>query len=233
MLEIHGFQKTTLLDYPGCLASTVFFGGCNFRCPYCHNGDLVLSPGSLPLISEDTVLSHLKKRQGILDGVCITGGEPTLQPELFDFIKKIKDLGYLVKLDTNGSHPEVLKSLCHSNLIDYVAMDIKHAPSRYQEICNAPSFSMEKIAESAAFLLEGTVPYEFLTTIVRELHTLKDFEEIGAWIAGADSYFLQSYQESEQVIHPVFSSYTKKELEDIQSLLQKYISHVEIRGVDA
>ena len=149
-------------------------------------------------------------------------------------LKKIKDLGYLVKLDTNGSHPEVLKSLCHSNLIDYVAMDIKHAPSRYQEICNAPSFSMEKIAESAAFLLEGTVPYEFRTTIVRELHTLKDFEEIGAWIAGADSYFLQSYQESEQVIHPVFSSYTKKKNWRISSpFCRNIFPHVEIRGVDA
>lgn len=156
-----------------------------------------------------------------------------MQPELFDFIKKIKDLGYLVKLDTNGSHPEVLKSLCHSNLIDYVAMDIKHAPSRYQEICNAPSFSMEKIAESAAFLLEGTVAYEFRTTVVKELHALKDFEEIGVWIAGCRFLLPAILSGIRTGNPPCFSSYTKKELEDIQSLLQKYIPHVEIRGVDA
>lgn len=231
-MEIHGFLKTTLLDYPGRVACTVFFGGCNFRCPYCHNGDLVLSPKSLPLIPKEEVISHLEKRQGILDGVCITGGEPTLQPDLTVFLAEIKDLGYKIKLDTNGSRPEILKSLWEKGLIDYVAMDIKHAPEHYSDICNLPDFSMEPIRESVSFLLEGHFPYEFRTTVVRELHEKEDFEQIGAWIAGADAYYLQAYRESEQVIHPVFSSYTKEELEEIRSLLKNYLSHVEIRGVD-
>lgn len=231
-MEIHGFLKTTLLDYPGQVACTVFFGGCNFRCPYCHNGDLVLSPKTLPLIPEEDIFSHLKKRQGILDGVCITGGEPTLQPDLEHFLVKIKDLGYRIKLDTNGSRPKVLKSLCKKGLVDYVAMDIKHAPKHYPDICSVPDLSMEPIRESVSFLLEGTIPYEFRTTVVKELHTKEDFEQIGAWIAGADAYYLQAYRETEQVIHPIFSSYEKKELEEIRSLLKKYLSHVEIRGVD-
>ena len=232
-MEIYGFQKTTLLDYPGHVACTIFFGGCNFRCPYCHNKDLVLSPKSLPAVSEETVFSHLKKRQGILDGVCITGGEPTLQPELDGFIAKIKELGYDVKLDTNGSHPKVLRSLCERHLLDYVAMDIKHSPERYPDVCNSPSLSLDAVNESVSWLLEGRIPYEFRTTVVRELHSREDFEKIGAWIAGADAYYLQAYRESEQVIRPGFTSYTRKELEGFQSLLKKYISHVEIRGVDA
>lgn len=231
-MEIHGFLKTTLLDYPGRVACTVFSGGCNFRCPYCHNGDLVLAPKSLPLIPKEEVLSHLRKRQGVLDGVCITGGEPTLQPDLETFLGEIKDLGYQIKLDTNGSRPEVLKSLLKKGLVDYVAMDIKHAPKRYPDICNVPDFSIEPIEESVSFLLAGSIPYEFRTTVVKELHRREDFEQIGAWIAGADAYYLQAYRETEQVIHPVFSSYTKKELEEIRSLLEKYLSRVEIRGVD-
>lgn len=232
-MEIHGFLKTTLLDYPGQVACTVFTGGCNFRCPYCHNSGLVLSPKSLPLISEETVFSHLKKRQGILDGVCITGGEPTLQPDLEDFIRKIKSFGYLVKLDTNGSIPKILKSLCEQKLLDYVAMDIKHTPEHYADVCNNPDFSIEPIQESVSYLLEGHIPYEFRTTVTRELHSIHDFEKIGAWIAGCDAYYLQAYRESDEVIHPVFSSYTKEELEEIRSILRKYISHVEIRGIDA
>lgn len=232
-MEIHGFLKTTLLDYPGKVASTIFFGGCNFRCPYCHNGDLVLSPGDLPAIPKEEILSHLKKRQGILDGVCITGGEPTLQPELASFLTEIKNLGYEIKLDTNGSNPQTLRSLCEKKLIDYVAMDIKHAPSHYNEVCNSSAFSMEAIQESVSYLLSCRIPYEFRTTVVRELHTPEDFREIGAWIAGASTYYLQPYKESEQVIHPIYSSYSLKELEEIRNILLKdYLSHVEIRGID-
>lgn len=231
-MEIHGFLKTTLLDYPKQLACTVFTGGCNFRCPYCHNSGLVLSPNNLPLISKETVFSHLKKRQGILDGVCITGGEPCLQPDLEDFIRQIKSLGYLVKLDTNGSRPNVLKTLCEKGLLDYVAMDIKHSPAHYADVCNSADFSIEAIKESVSYLLERHIPYEFRTTVTKELHSVHDLEDIGAWIAGCDAYYLQAYRESDEVIHPVFSSYSKKELEDIRSILKKYISHVEIRGVD-
>ncbi|MCI8327874.1 MAG: anaerobic ribonucleoside-triphosphate reductase activating protein [Lachnospiraceae bacterium] len=231
-MKIYGFQKTTLLDYPGHIASTIFFGGCNFRCPYCHNSDLIIPLNQLPCISEEEIFSHLKKRQQILDGVCITGGEPTLQTDLDFFLEKIKKLGYKIKLDTNGSHPEVLKSLCEKNLLDYVAMDIKHAPSRYDEICNTQNFSIEPIMESVSFLLKGTISYEFRTTVAKELHTKEDFEQIGRWIAGANTYYLQAYRESDQVLNPIFSSYTRRELEQICSLLKKYLTHVEIRGID-
>lgn len=231
-MEIHGFQKTTLLDYPGHVAATVFFGGCNFRCPYCHNKDLVLSPFSVPTISEEVVLNHLKKRVGILDGVCITGGEPTLQPDLEDFICKIRSMGYDIKLDTNGSNPQVLKALCQKNLLNYVAMDIKHTQKKYPLVCQSDAFSINAILESAAFLMENHVAYEFRTTITRELHTKEDILAIGAWLKGASAYYLQAYQESEQVISPVFSSYTYKEVQEFQQLLETEISYVGIRGMD-
>lgn len=232
MMEIHGFQKTTLLDYPGHVAATIFFGGCNFRCPYCHNGDLVLTSSALPVISKEEVLKHLRKRQGILDGVCITGGEPTLQPDLEELITEIRSLGYDIKLDTNGSKPDVLKSLCEKKLIDYVAMDIKHTREKYNTVCRWDAFSIENISESVSFLLQGNVPYEFRTTVARELHSKKDILSIGDWLAGADAYYLQAYRESEQVIDPVFSSYSYEELTEFQTLLKTKISTVEIRGID-
>lgn len=231
-MEIHGFQKTTLLDYPGHVAATIFFGGCNFRCPYCHNGDLVLTPSALPVISKEEVLKHLRKRQGILDGVCITGGEPTLQPDLEELITEIRSLGYDIKLDTNGSKPDVLKSLCEKKFIDYVAMDIKHTREKYNTVCRWDAFSIENISESVSFLLQGNVPYEFRTTVARELHSKEDILSIGDWLAGADAYYLQAYRESEQVIDPVFSSYSYEELTEFQTLLKAKISTVEIRGID-
>lgn len=232
MMEIHGFQKTTLLDYPGHVAATIFFGGCNFRCPYCHNGDLVLTSSALPVISKEEVLKHLRKRQGILDGVCITGGEPTLQPDLEELITEIHSLGYDIKLDTNGSKPDVLKSLCEKKLIDYVAMDIKHTREKYNTVCRWDAFSIENISESVSFLFQGNVPYEFRTTVARELHSKEDILSIGDWLAGADAYYLQAYRESEQVIDPVFSSYSYEELTEFQTLLKTKISTVEIRGID-
>ena len=231
-MQIHGFQKTTLLDYPGKVACTIFLGGCNFRCPFCHNGDLVLCPNDVPVISEETVFSHIKKRQGILEGVCITGGEPCLQPDLADFIQKIRALGLPVKLDTNGYYPDVLKSLVTSGLIDYVAMDIKQCVEKYNFISQMCGFDVTRIKESVSFLLERHVPYEFRTTVVKELHQAEDFRAIGRWLAGADAYYLQSYKNSEQVITPGFSSYSYEELKELQSLVLPYISNTKIRGVD-
>lgn len=231
-MQIHGFQKTTLLDYPGHIAATIFLGGCNFCCPFCHNKDLVLRPNEVPTIAEAAVFSVLKKRQGILDGVCITGGEPTLQPDLSDFIKEIKKLGYLVKLDTNGYRPAVLKKLCEEHLIDYVAMDIKHAPDKYNMIANVPEFSIEPIRESVEFLKNGPIPCEFRTTVIKEFHKEEDFSAIGKWLEGAEQYFLQSYKESEQVISPGFHAYAKEELKHFCSILSKNIKKIGIRGVD-
>ncbi len=232
MMNIQGFQKTTLLDYPKHMAATVFFGGCNFRCPFCHNGDLVLLPHRPPALTWEDVLGYLKKRKNILDGVCITGGEPTLQPELGPFLKHIKELGLSVKLDTNGYSPSVLMELCQAGLVDYVAMDIKGAPKKYAEICGLSRIDFSRIEASVDFLLSGTVAYEFRTTIVRELHKEEDLQAIAAWIAGAKAYYLQGYQDSPQVISPGFSAYTLEELQHFLPLLRASIPSAAIRGVE-
>ncbi|SHO53045.1 anaerobic ribonucleoside-triphosphate reductase activating protein [Anaerocolumna xylanovorans] len=231
-MRIHGFQKTTLLDYPGHLAATIFLGGCNFLCPFCHNASLVLSPDSLPAIPEEEVLSTLKKRKGILEGVCITGGEPTLEADLADFIKKIKDLGFLVKLDTNGSNPILLEKLLSQKLLDYVAMDIKSSPLKYPAAIGKSNFPLKNISESIKLLLMDKVDYEFRTTIIKELHSPSDLILIGEWIKGAKAYYLQSYKESEDVISPGFHSYSKEELLNMLPMLLPYALKVELRGVD-
>lgn len=231
-MQILGLQKTTLLDYPGEVAATIFTGGCNFRCPYCHNGDLVLGAASMSPISEEEVMGHLNRRRHVLTGVCITGGEPTLQPDLEDFIRRVKGMGYLVKLDTNGSHPRLLQKLVGEHLLDYVAMDIKHCREKYGSVACSPSFSLADVEESVSFLLEGNVAYEFRTTVVRELHCAEDMERIGRWIAGADRYFLQSYRESENVISPVYTSPDKEEIEQYLARVRPYVDKAEVRGID-
>lgn len=231
-MQILGFLKTTLLDYPEHVASTVFTGGCNFRCPFCHNGDLVLHPDGANTYSEEEIFTHLNKRKGILDGVCITGGEPTLQADLADFIRRIRALGYAVKLDTNGYRPDILKTLCNEGLLDYVAMDIKQAPSHYNDIACCPDFQIRHIEESVSFLMHGNIPYEFRTTLVRELHTTEDIVEIGQFLSGARAYYLQSYKESQQVIRPGFHAHTTDELLLFQEILKRTISNVTLRGID-
>lgn len=231
-MQIHGFQKTTLLDFPGYVASTVFCGGCDFRCPYCHNGDLVLYPGKAPLISEEEVFAHLKRRREILDEVCITGGEPTLQPDLEEFIMRVKELGLKVKLDTNGYHPKVLMDLCKKNLIDYVAMDIKGAPEQYEEITGVKPWDFNKIQASVYFLMSGEVPYEFRTTVVKELHRIEDMQKISVWISGARAYYLQNYKESKQVIQKGFHGFESEELKYMCSVIQEKIPTAQVRGVE-
>jgi pyruvate formate lyase activating enzyme len=230
-MQIHGFNKTTLLDFPGHLASTVFTGGCNMRCPYCQNADLVLNPMSQPLISEEVVFDHIKKRKGIIEGVCITGGEPTLQADLEDFIKQLKELGVMVKLDSNGYRPEVLKRLMENGLLDYVAMDIKSSLDDYHTVAGV-KLDTSLIKESIDLLKNGPIDYEFRTTVVKELHSKETFEKIGELLSGAKQYFLQGYIDSERVIERRFSSYTKEELETFVAILKKTIKNVSIRGVD-
>lgn len=230
-MQIHGFNKTTLLDFPGHLASTIFTGGCNMRCPYCQNADLVLNPMSQPLISEEVVFDHIKKRKGIIEGVCITGGEPTLQTDLEDFIKRLKELGVMVKLDSNGYRPEVLKRLMENGLLDYVAMDIKSSLDDYHTVAGV-KLDTSLIKESIDLLKNGPIDYEFRTTVVKELHSKETFEKIGELLSGAKQYFLQGYIDSERVIERRFSSYTKEELETFVAILKKTIKNVSIRGVD-
>ena len=231
-MRICGLQKTTLLDYPGHVAATIFTGGCNFRCPFCHNSELLDSQAE-EYDSEEAILAFLNKRKGILEGVCITGGEPTLQPDLEDFIRKVRDLGLAVKLDTNGYRPHVLKDLCRKGLLDCVAMDIKSGRDHYGEVTGAAGLSMEYIDESIEFLLSGSLPYEFRTTVVRGLHTSEDFRQIGPWIKGCPAYYLQCYTESGQVLVPgVYSDFTKEEMLGFADLVRPYVGSVSLRGID-
>lgn len=231
-MQIFGFNKTTLLDFPEHVACTVFTGGCNFRCPFCQNGDLVLHGGSLPVLDEEEVFGVLRKRKGILTGVCVTGGEPTLQRDLDVFLSRVKELGYLVKLDSNGYRPEVLQSLRERGLVDYFAMDIKSSPENYARTAGVKELDMGLIRESVDFIRSCGLDYEFRTTVVRELHSSGDFLSIGEWLKGCKAYFLQSYVESEGVICKEFSSYSKEELEEFVMLLKPYIDNVSLRGVD-
>lgn len=230
-MKICGLNKTTLLDYPGKVAATVFFGGCNFRCPFCHNSSLVLHPGDQPDIPVSEILNFLKKRRGILEGVCITGGEPTLEPHLADFLAEIRALGYAIKLDTNGSRPDTVKDLVKKGLLDKVAMDIKACPENYANLCGITP-DMNAIRETAEFLMKGNIDYEFRTTVVKELHTEEDFKKISQWLAGAKAYYLQAYKDSGDILVPGFSSYSAKKLNAFRDILLSTIPLVEIRGVD-
>ncbi|MCR4678740.1 MAG: anaerobic ribonucleoside-triphosphate reductase activating protein [Lachnospiraceae bacterium] len=230
-MQIHGFNKTTLLDYPGLVAATIFTGACNFRCPYCHNADLVLNPSSQPVIPEEEILTHLKKRRGITQGVCITGGEPTLQKDLKDFIKKLKELDLKVKLDSNGYKPEVLKDLVKDNLLDYIAMDVK-APLDEYDVIAGVKLDTSKLKESIDFLIAGNLPFEFRTTVIKDFHTRESFEKISELIKGAKNYYLQGYIDSPNVIQPGLTSYTYEEMQEFLPIFEGKVEHVEIRGVE-
>ena len=227
---IKGLQKLTLLDYPGKMACTVFTAGCNFRCPFCHNASLVTNIDE-ERISEEEFFSFLQKRQGVIDGVCITGGEPTLQPDLKAFIKKIKDLGYSVKLDTNGYRPEALKDIVNSGLVDYVAMDIKNSQSKYALTCGLDTLDIAKINESVEFLKSDKVDYEFRTTIVKELHSEDDIQDIVYWIKGAKKYYLQGFTDSGDLICTGYSGYNKKDMEKLLNIAKNHFETVELRGI--
>lgn len=231
-MEIYGFQKTTLLDYPEHVAATVFTGGCNFRCPFCHNSLLVLDPKAQPRIPEDEVIAYLEKRRGILEGVCVTGGEPTLQKDLAEFLGRLKSMEYLVKLDTNGSRPQMLRSLLEAGLLDYVAMDIKASWGNYAAAAGIQDFDPAPIRESMELLKNGGVPYEFRTTVVKGIHTLKEFEEIGRMLKGCPAYYLQCFRESENMIEEGCDSFSKEEMERMAALAGEYINTVKLRGVE-
>ena len=229
-MNIKGLQKTTLLDYPEKLACTVFTGGCNFRCPFCHNASLVLNAGAVEEISSDDFFSYLSKRKGVLDGVCITGGEPLLNDDLFDFIQKIRSFGLLVKLDTNGSFPDKLEALLDNGLIDYVAMDIKNSKFKYALTSGTKEFPSE-IERSIDIIMAKAPDYEFRTTVVRELHTLQDIAEIAERIKNAKKYFLQGYVDSGDIISKVFSAYSPDEMLEILENTRKILPCTALRGI--
>jgi pyruvate formate lyase activating enzyme len=234
---ICGLQKLSLLDYPGKLAATIFTGGCNLRCPFCHNAGLVLHPGEEEQISEGEVLAFLEKRRGLLDGVCITGGEPLLQAGLEGFIEQVRGLGFLVKLDTNGAFPDRLAHLIRRGLVDYVAMDLKNTPQKYPETVGIPGFDPKPVFESAALLLRGEVPYEFRTTLVKPLHTPADIEALGRAVAGAENYFLQNFEDSGDLVgfgspteNLPLSGFSAGELEQFRDILAHFVRNAAVRN---
>ena len=229
---IQGLQKLTLLDFPKHLACTVFTGRCNLRCPFCHNADLVLSPDTQPLISEEEILRTLERRKDSLEGICITGGEPTLQKDLLSFLQRCKDLGYLTKLDTNGTRPDVIRAALDSNLLDYIAMDIKNSPARYAETCGLSSVRFSDFEESVELIKKSGLPYEFRTTVVKEFHTKEDFLAIGKWLQGAKCYALQAFKDSGNLISSGLSGYSKEDLSAFQEMLTPYFEEVLLRGID-
>ena len=227
---IKGLQKTTLLDFPGKVACTVFTGGCNFRCPFCHNASLVTHLQDSPTLEAEEVLAYIKKRKGILDGVCITGGEPLLQKDLEEFCQAIHDAGLLVKLDTNGAEHARLREMLAKGLVDYVAMDIKNSKAEYARTCGLSAFP-DGVAQSIELLMTSGISYEFRTTVVRELHTEQSMRELAEWIAGADRYFLQGFTDSGDLIKDGLSAYTEEEMRHLLSIVKPYVPSAEIRGL--
>lgn len=232
---ISGLQKLTLLDYPGKVACTLFTSGCNFRCPFCHNASLVLPELARQCdgaISEDELLLFLRKRQGVLDGVAVTGGEPLLHKELPALLEKIRALGFMIKLDTNGSFPERLMDVVSAGLVDRVAMDIKNAPELYAKTVGLDTLDLGAIERSKNFLLGGTVDYEFRTTVVRGLHTRESIAGAAQWIAGAKKYYLQQFKDSGQIIAiDGLSAYDEKEMHSLAEAAAQYVPSVQVRGV--
>ena len=226
---IQGLQKLTLLDFPGHVACTVFLGGCDFRCPFCHNSSLIC--GGEAVMDDAALLAFLKKRQGLLDGVAFTGGEPLLRRDLAPLLRAIRELGFAVKMDTNGNHPAVLRALVEEGLIDYVAMDIKNAPEKYAATIGLETFDLSAVEESLALLKTGVVDYELRTTAVAEFHTDEDFRAIGRWIEGAKRYFIQCYTERDSVLCPGLTSPTEEELHRWCQIVRPFVAEAAVRGV--
>ncbi len=232
---IGGLQKTTLIDFPGKLACTIFTKGCNLKCPYCHNSSLVLQENNKANISEDEVFKFLRKRRGVLEGVCISGGEPLIHNNLADFMVKIKEMGYFIKLDTNGFFPIKLSELIREGLLDYVAMDIKNSPDHYEKVTGLNHLDIRKINESIKILKTKQIPFEFRTTAVKGIHTISDFVSIGRWIPGSHRYYIQNYVHSADTIasktkvNKHLETFSKKELEIFLDLLKKTIPNAKIR----
>lgn len=228
-----GLQKLTLVDYPGKLAATVFTVGCNFRCPFCHNPELVIPSGEFQrgVLSEEDFFKFLKQRQGKLEGVCITGGEPTVQKGILDFLRKIKELGFLVKLDSNGTNPEILKEAFASKLLDFVAMDIKNSLDNYTKACGT-EIETSKIAKSVELIRNSGIDYEFRTTVVPGIHALEDFISIGKWLHGTERFALQEYRNEGKILNEKLMKSLngeKLDLEVIKKMLEKDFKKVVIR----
>ena len=227
---ISGLQKTTLLDYPNRVAATIFLGGCNMRCPFCHNNSILDSEHLISSFDSKQILTFLKKRQGILDGVCISGGEPTLQRDLPEFLSEIKSLGYDIKLDSNGSKPKVLQFLIENKLIDYIAMDVKGPLTSYAQFCGGKFTDNQAIFDSIALLKSNVIPYEFRTTVAKGLHSMEDIASLGRLLEHSQILYLQNFIFSKDVPDKTLESFSIEELHQMKAVLEPFITHVLIRG---
>lgn len=228
---INGFEKLSLVDYPGYTACTVFTGACNMRCPFCHNATLVIDTKHLPIIEETYVFDYLKKRSGIIDGICITGGEPTLHKDLIPFMLKCKEIGLQVKLDSNGTNPEILKEAIDKKAVDYIAMDIKNCKAKYPITTNA-SINMEKIQQSIDLLMQNIIPFEFRTTLVEKYHTIEDIENIAKWIKGADKYYLQKFEDKGGCLQDGLKEIDLETAHKMRDVAQKYVKSCLLRSYE-
>lgn len=227
---IKGFQKLTVLDFPGRTACTVFTGGCNFRCPFCHNALLVTEMDEY-FYTEEEIFEHLEKRKNVIDGVAVTGGEPLLQKDIERFLYEIKDKGFAVKLDTNGSFPEKLEGILQLGLADYVAMDIKNCPEKYAETIGVKDFDIKPVFKSIELLKSSDVDYEFRTTVTANFHTPEDIEKTARWIQGAPRYFLQNFEDSGNLIDKTCRGVSRDEMREMLRRAQKFIPNAELRGM--
>ena len=231
-MRISGLQKLTLLDYPGKVACTIFTGGCNFRCPFCHNAGLVLPEEMPDDMAEEEILRFLKTRQGVLDGVAITGGEPLLYDGTLDLLRKIRELGFSIKLDSNGSFPERLRRVVDEKLADRIAMDIKNDPALYGKTVGVPGLDLGPITESKEFLMECGIEYEFRTTVVKGIHTEESIRNAAQWIQGAREYYLQQYVDSGNVLAPQgLASFSAEEMNTLRDCAREFVPAVQLRGV--
>ena len=228
-MNVQGYQKLTLLDYPGRTACTVFTGGCNLRCPFCHNAGLVRTPLAGPNLT-DEVLAYLAKRKGILDGVCVTGGEPLLQPDLVGFLQAVKEMGYAVKLDTNGMLPGRLSEVLATNLVDYVAMDIKSSPDGYPAATGTDA-DVSAVSDSLSILRDSGIPFELRTTAVRGIHTEADFDAIGRWIGDVPAYYIQRFVDSGQLLGSGCDAFPPEEMEHLLTTVRVHVPSAQLRGV--
>lgn len=231
-MDIFGLEKLSLVDYDGYVAATVFTGGCNFRCPFCHNSALVLNFKAIPPMNNQEVFSYLKKRTGILEGVCITGGEPTLNADIFDFAKTIKDMGFSVKIDTNGTNPQAVKRLAEEGLCDYFAIDIKNDRENYAPIIGLDKFDTANIEKTVDYLINGKIGYEFRTTLISEYHKKENILRIGEWIKGADKYFLQKFKSGDNCIKSGLTPIDTALAVEFAETVKPFVHRVSLRGYD-
>lgn len=231
-MNIQGFQKLTLLDYPGLMACTVFTGGCNFRCPFCHNTSLVTEPDENEPFTEEEIIQYLIKRKNTLEGICITGGEPLLEKDLPLFLEKIKETGMKIKLDTNGYLSERLKNILDKQLVDYVAMDVKNSPKKYALTAGLPDMDTAPIEKSISAIMNSGIDYEFRTTAVKELHTTMDFEDISLMIKGCKRYFIQAFSDSGNILKDGLSAPSREDMFNFLAAVRKNGIPAELRGID-